>query len=309
MTEMVTNEVCDLLSDVTVTLRGVTMHHHDPPYTLVTFNPWTRATRADQESPRAWNDGSWSGAEWLDAVTIPLTVLVRNTAGRGTRRWLEEWQPFAAAWAPSHVDIPLDFTVDDGAGGVDEYVVYGRPRLVDPGAVTAIRGWTLVQCLFRALDPRIYSGGASGLHTLQTGLPQQTGGFTFSPAPSGGPLVLPFTIDAVSSSGTVFLTNLGTTSTALIVRFDGSVSEPRFTLQTPDGPQTLRYHDDLEDGQWLTLDTRQRTALLNDSVSRRGSVSGDWPLLYPGTWELSFNAATFDADALLTVSWRDAWIA
>jgi hypothetical protein len=309
MTEMASNEVCDLIDDVTVTLRGVTMHPTNPPYTLITFNPWSRAARVDQESPRAWNHGAWSGAEWLDAVTVPLTVLVKNDAGRGTRRWLEVWQPFVAAWEPSHVDVPLEFSVDDGAGGTDDYVMFGRPRLVDPGAVTALRGWTLVACQFRALDPRIYSAGAEGLHVAFTGLPVQTGGFTFSPAPSGGPLTLPFSINAISSAGALQLTNLGTTPTGLQVRIDGSVQEPRFTLQTPDGPRTFFYLDSLADDQWLDVDTRARTVLLNGTVSRRGQSAGDFPLLHPGTWELSFNAAQFDADALITVTWRDAWIA
>lgn len=294
---------CRVTADVRATLRGVTMHPTDPPYVLVEFNPWSRSNRADQESPRAWNDGSWSGAEWAEAVTVPLTVAVKTLDELpGTRRWLEVWQPFVAAWAPSHDDLPLDFAVDDGAGGLTEYVMFGRPRLADPVARTALRGWTLTRCAFRALDPLIYSGGVSGLHTATTGLPSSSGGLIV-------PFTVPFIIGATVTAGRIQITNAGTAPTALQLRIDGPVQEPRVTLQTPTGPQTLRYHDTLLAGQWLDIDTKARTVLLNGAVSRRGLVSGDWPLLSPGTWELAFDAANFDADALLTVTWRDAWIA
>jgi hypothetical protein len=60
-------------------------------------------------------------------------------------------------------------------------------------------------------------------------------------------------------------------------------------------------------GESLTIDTRARTAYVNGGVSRRGRVVGDWFLLEPGSSEIAFAAAAYDASAQLTVTWRDAW--
>jgi hypothetical protein len=302
---------CAVSADVTVTLRGLTLPS-DPaaggPFVLLEFTPWGRGVRAETETPRAWADGAWSGAEWTDAATIALTVLVRAPnlqAARGTRFWLPHQQQLAAAFAAAADDVALEWTVanpDRPAGG-DSFVVYGRPRLLEVAGATALRGWTLTRAAFRVLDPLIYSGGADGLRQAQLGLPTQTGGLC---TPVGTPLE----VNAAVVAGRVALTSCGTAPTALQLRIDGPCTEPRVSLVVAGQPtQVLRYHGALAAGQWLELDTRARTALLNGTVSRRGLMSGDWFLLPPGPSELAFNAADYHPDAKLTATWRDAWIA
>lgn len=293
---------CIVTPDVSATLRDLTMHHHDPPFILFDFNPWSRSVRADSETARAWNNGSWSGAEWLDAITVPITILVRSAdALPGTRRWLALQQQLAAAFAPSHVDIPLEFSVDDGLGGTDDYVIYGRPRLLEPAVQTALRGWAITRAAFRLLDPIIYSGGLTGLHSRTLALPLSSGGLTL-------PFTVPFIIGALVSSGRAAITNAGNVETSLLIRINGPVVEPRITLASPDGNQVLIYNGTVDTGDYLELDTRAHTATLNGAVSRRGLVSGDWPLLSPGTWEIAYDAAVFNADTTMVVEWRDAWI-
>jgi Phage tail protein len=291
--EVQASYLCPPTNDVSATLRGLTMHHHDPPYVLLDFNPWSRQVRADAEAAHAWADGGWSGHEWADMVTVPINLLVKTDDVRGTPAWLALQQALAAAFAPSHVDLPLTFTA-----GADSYLIYGRPRLVEPLAETAFRGWAICRAAFRALDPAIYSGTASEVTLM---LPQEVGGLLV-------PFTVPFTIDATVTAGAATITNAGTQATGLLLTFTGPVSQPRVTL-TPSGgaTQTLRYLDDLEAGQTLTVDTKARTAYLNGTVSRRGRMAGDWPLLEPGSSELSFNAAAYNASATLTVAWRSAW--
>lgn len=299
---------CVLADDVTVSIRGLVLHPTDPPFTLLEFNPWGRPVRAESETPRAWGDGAWSGAEWADAVTIPITVLVRAPGAeqaRGTRWWLAYHQQLAQAFAPSTDDIALEFTIanPERPSGGDTFLVYGRPRLIDPVAATAYRGWALARAAFRALDPLIYSGGPEGLYNTSTRLPLQTGGLCL-------PVLAPFGVPASVIAGHVTVISCGTASSAALLRIFGPVSEPRVTLLGPDGvPQVLRYHGALDASQWLELDTRARTALLNGVVSRRGQVSGDWFLIPPGESEITYEAPAYNPDTYLDVTWRSAWIA
>jgi hypothetical protein len=297
---------CVVDADVTVTLRGLTFHPHDPPFVLLDFNPFGRTVRAESETARAWADGAWSGAEWAEAATIPLTVLVKppDLAGSvGTRFFWGYYQQLAQAFAPSHIDVPLEFTIanPDRPTGVDSFVVFGRPRLVEAQTGTALRGWALVRGGFRVLDPLLYSGGPAGQRAAQVSLPQAVGGLS-------APLQVPLCVDATVVAGRVTVAACGTVATGLTLTMWGPATDPRVTLSVEGQPtQTLSYHGALADGQFLVLDTRGRTALLNGTVSRRGLVSGDWLLLPPGTSELGYHAADYDPDAHLEIAWRDAW--
>jgi hypothetical protein len=301
---------CAVLDDVTVTLRGLTLGS-DPaaaPFVLLEFNPWGRPVRADSEAARAWADGAWSGAEWNDAVTIPLTILVRAPnldQARGTRFWLAYHQQLAAAFAASHDDLALEFTVanPDRPSGGDTFLIWGRPRMVETAAGTASRGWAIARAAFRCLDPLIYSGGPDGLREAEMGLPVSIGGLCT-------PVCAPFCIQAEVIAGRVSIVSCGTAPTGLVLTVWGPVVEPRITLLVPGmDPQVLRFHGTVAAGQFLEIDTRSRTATLNGVVSRRGLVSGDWFLLPPGPSELAFDATVYDPDARLVVAWRDAWIA
>lgn len=271
------------------------------PYRLLDFNPWVKTVRAPQEQDRAWNHGSWSGAEWANKATVPLRILVRGSQ-RTTSEWLQLQQQLAAAFAPTG-DAGSDRELRWRIGG-GEYLMRGRPRMVEPSIehIGDGLGYAFTQCAFVAPDPRIYSGD---LHTTAPiPLPQQVGGLTV-------PFTVPFTVAGVLVGGSEQVTNAGTTDTGLFLRIDGPVSEPRVTLKPPSGdPLTLRFLLDLPAGQWLEVDTAARTVFLNGlaTASRRGQTVADpdWPLLPPGTSTLRFNAADFD-DGTLTTTFRDAW--
>lgn len=297
---------CAVVPDVTATLRDLVMHPTDPPVVLLGFNPWQRQVRADATAPNPWADGGWSGAEWNDAVTVPIRLLVYvGDARPGTRFWLAQQQRVGAAFAASPVDLPLDFTVanPDTPDG-DHYVLFGRPRLVEPLAETALRGWALCSAAFVALDPAVYSGpsGSGGLHVASTSLPSESGGLTFG-------VGFPVTFSAVVNAGRLLLTNHGTAPTGLSLELSTAADlvQPRITYTKGAAFKTLQYNDTLPAGQVLTIDTHARTAYLTGGVSRRGKVTGDWFLLDPGTAEVSWNAAVYEPTATLQVTWRDAW--
>lgn len=255
------------------------------------FNPLQRNVRADQGGSRAWSHGSWSGAEWTDQVVIPMRLVVLAAGAAG---WMSAMQQLLAAFAPSNNDIELRFVI----GGV-EYVMFGRPRLVDPEA-RMIDGTGYVQAAFVALDPRVYSGVE---HSVVLGLPSTSGGLTV-------PVTAPLTIPATVTAGRATIVNAGTAPVGLKLRIDGPATEPRVLLLTPAGTAIVRMWLTLTAGQWLDIDTAAKTVYLNGTASRRGQATGDgigWPILPNGTAELAFDSPVYDAAALLTAKWRDAW--
>jgi len=255
------------------------------------FNPFVRNVRADEGDPRAWNNGSWSGAEFAAAAVIPMRLVA---LGQGAAGFLTRHREIADAFAPSSTDLELRFAV---AGA--EYVMYGRPRLVEP-APRNNTGIAWYQAAFVALNPLIYSGTE---HTASTGLPVSSGGLTL-------PVTVPFSIGATFTTGRVTLTNAGTAPAGLRLRINGPVLQPRVALLTAAGTYTLSFFLDLGVGQYLDVDTAARTVYLQGTASRRGFAAASdlgWPILPPGTSELAFFASTYDAAALLQVFWRDAW--
>jgi Phage tail protein len=301
---------CAFVDDMTVTLRDVTIHHTDPPYVLLDFNPWEHTIRADSQTDRAFFNGAWSGAEFMSPITIPVVFAIKDPDGRtGTHIWLDHWFPLVEAWRESDTDIPLEFTAGTGSSERD-FLMFGRPRVVQPsGYRTTVFGHTITTATFEALDPNVYAGGfdirpvgTPGLHEVTTGLPLDVGGLSV-------PFNVPFTIPAQFASGVLTLVNLGTRATNLLIRIDGPVDQPGFVLTDPDGTTHIwQYHGNVQNNQFLHIDTRRRTVTLNNTASRRGLASGAFPLLQSGTSQLRFIAPTFNADARITATWRDAWV-
>ena len=256
-------------------------------------NPWNLLVRAEQGGKRPWNHGAWSGAEWAEEKVVPVVVAIDTD---DPVDWLALHQQLAAAFRPVG-EITTDVELRIGWGGA-EYVLFGRPRMVEPHVRTAGSGKTITEAAFVALDPIIYSADEQ---VEALGLPSFTGGLTI-------PVQAPFTVDGVLVGGKVTVENEGTADTPLALRVDGPVQSPRVTLQRPDGLiQTLQVLFDLGAGQWLDIDTGAHTVLLNGTTNRRGQVAGVFPILPPGVSTLRFQAAAFHDDAELTARWRHAW--
>lgn len=263
------------------------------PYELLDFDAWSRQVR-HAEQDRAWDSGSWSGREDDASTTVPLRILTHGDQSSGA--WLAlHWQLVAAFRASSH-DVELRYLI-----GGTEYVMFGRPRMIQPEVKRIGTGMVFTKAAFQALDPRSYSAIE---HTETIGLPSTTGGLM-------APFTAPFTVAATVIAGSVSITNAGTAPTGLLLRIDANaaaLADPRVSLQVGDDPTTvLRANLTLSAGQWLELDTKARTARLNGTTSRSGQVSGTWPLLQPGTATLGFDAGIYSDSAQLTATWRDAW--
>lgn len=260
---------------------------------MVGTNPFNRQARADQSDNRPWNHGSWSGAEWSEEIVVPLRILIEEA---DTAAWVAAHQALAMAFRPigeQIEDVELRFVI-----GAAEYVMFGRPRMVEPDLELIGSGKSFTQAAFVAQDPFIYGG--TEIVTGPIGLPSFTGGLTV-------PLTVPFAVDGTLVGGFEQIVNSGTADTPLLLRIDGPVPQPMVAVLYEDGRvDRLRFSLELLSGQWLDVDTGARTVLLNGQAPQRGHVTGDFPVLPPGTHEMHFRAAE-DTTGTVTARHRSAY--
>jgi len=60
-------------------------------------------------------------------------------------------------------------------------------------------------------------------------------------------------------------------------------------------------------GEWLDIDFKDKTVLLNGESSRYYTKSGTWWMLQPGDNNVRLGGTTTGSPSA-TVSWRDAWL-
>lgn len=194
-------------------------------------------------------------------------------------------------------DATLTWTPD---GGVEQFVRVRRNqplrRADEPGWLSK---WSLPLV---AADPRIYSTGLNSSNVAPSG--SVTTGRVYSKTYAKAYL------GSLPAVATMAITNQGTMETPPTIRIDGPCSNPIITNVTANKAIVLTCT--LTTGQYLTIDTQNRTIVLNGTTNRFSWLDladTDWWFLLPGSNQLSFYAATYTAPpCLFTVSWRHAWI-
>lgn len=139
-----------------------------------TFNPFTTSTRTPQSQDRPYAHGALVGAEWFNERVVPIRVIA-NGATKTVPSARAAVQDMAAAFGAvgaSGEIAELRFRL---AEDPDEFVLFGRPRGIEPDMANLGLGYAYVSTAFVASDPRIYSGL---LTTQSTGLAIQQGGLT-----------------------------------------------------------------------------------------------------------------------------------
>ncbi|KIZ16827.1 phage distal tail protein [Streptomyces natalensis] len=153
-----------------------------------------------------------------------------------------------------------------------------------------------------AADPRRYS---TNLQSGTAGLPTTSGGLAF-------PVTFPITFSATTVSGVINAVNTGSFETRPVLTVAGPVTAPSVAALYPDGTvKQLIYSLDLQSGDVLTIDTDAHSVMLNGTVSRRRfmTVSGGWPTIPAGSSvNYQFQSGTYNATAMLTATWRSAWM-
>lgn len=243
------------------------------------------STIATKQRPRG--HGVWAGDAFLAARTVSMSG------------WLRGDTPEAA-------DAAVDQLI--GAVGLDE-----GPLVVTSGAqqrvcmvrrqgevvVKRLTDWALAWSIqVVATDPRKFGDTI----TASTALPSTTGGLTV-------PFTVPFTIDAVTVTGQVSLTNPGNIAGPVRLRIDGPVQGPVVTHVSSGRSLVFASSVVLGAGEWIEVDMERREVLANGQSSRNGWVTQrGWSQFEPGDNTWAFTAAGYNAASLLTVEAVPAWM-
>jgi hypothetical protein len=168
----------------------------------------------------------------------------------------------------------------------------GALQLVHAGAVTQ---WLLPLV---APDPVRY---AVSDQSAVVGPPVEGVGFSF-------PISFPFTFGTPNGGGDVTVTNAGNFPVWPVLRLEGRLSDP--VVRNDTTGEELDVRVDLAAGDWLTIDSRDRTIVLNDIVSRYGDLrrGSSFPRVAPGQNTFQLRAASSGPTAALTITYRSGWM-
>jgi len=123
-----------------------------------------------------------------------------------------------------------------------------------------------------------------------------------------GGLTIPFTIDAVTVTGQVSITNPGNETGPVRLRIDGPCRGPVVTHVSTGAQLIFSSSLVLGAGEWLEVDMEARSVLANGQATRAPWItSRGWSGFTPGPNTWTFTADSFDPEALLTVVATPAW--
>lgn len=233
------------------------------------------------------------GDDFLGGRKVTVTLEVY---GESPEQFATDLQALGAAVRPGGDELPLVFRIPGVAGGGRRWVSCKPRRRSLPVDLDFLYRMPVAVVEFHASDPRLYDASVtSGTSSLLT----TDGGMAF---PASFPLAFAATV-----GGTVVATNEGTFPTPPQFRIDGPVVNPRVENATTG--EVLAIDLELAAGEWLDIDTEARSVLLGGTASRYSSLAAgsSWWELPPGQTPVTFRAST-SSTALLTVTWRSAWV-
>ena len=127
-------------------------------------------------------------------------------------------------------------------------------------------------------------------------------------ADQAGGLTIPFTIDAVTVTGQVSLTNPGNETGPVNLRISGPCRGPVVTHVSTGAQLVFSSSLVLGAGEWLEVDMEARSVLANGQATRAPWItSRGWSGFTPGLNTWTFTADAFDPAARLTVVATPAW--
>jgi hypothetical protein len=242
---------------------------------------------------RVARHGFLPGQDYLGGRSVTLTV---DIYGWDDTSFAALVGAFRAVFTPGGPEEPLSFRL---AGLADGGVVSinARPRRLSLPLTSAY--WSnAVRATVQlyATDPLIYSALTT---TTTIALPQPPGGFTFD-------LTFDFDFGAQGGPTTVTIVNSGTATAYPTVRVNGPVTDPSLRNETLDREVSVGLVVDT--GEWLDIDFKNRTVLLNGSANRYQYLTvADWWGLEPGSNSIRYSAQEWSASSAVFAH-KSAWL-
>jgi len=266
-------------------------------FTTDWINWWTAPAVRTSDLERGGVNGLLTGRDLLGSHATPIVVQILADDPSDLGDKVDAWKQACAVSSDEDVVIRAN--------------LLGRTRrrvgrLRGPGEIS-LRGKMSVAgavvngaCQFECTDPVTY--GDTVVSAVTTREVAGTG-FTV-------PFSVGFSLGA-SSGGGLSITNGGNRPAPWTARLDGPLTYPEIT-HTQSGKRlalslSANGGVDLASGQWLDIDSQQRSVMLNGTADQRSrlTIDSEWWDLPPGQNDFTFRADT--GTGTLTVTAYDAW--
>lgn len=264
------------------------------PYILRRWEGYGVPDFRNSDDPAPLQDGVWTGPDYHGGRMLRIEVTARGATPEDAVANAEAL--FSAWYLDTEADgygarLPLQLKMP----GLSTRTAFGRPRRV-VAAVERIVGCN-VPCSMEFFMPDPFWYGAVSMRSFV--LAEPAGGYGYDKEYDYG-------YGGAADSGLGICVNGGNRATWPVFTITGPVTNPRIENLTLG--KTLRFQISLSPGQELTINSQDKTVILDGAASRYFTKSGDWFQLAPGANSLRFASTSYDPDAGLTVTWRDAWI-
>ena len=258
----------------------------------------------NQDDNRGYQDGMWTGRDFLSGRTITMTMTIRGDSNFSMSHYLNLLQ--------------TNLVPQQQGTGLLQFQLPGNTlqrinARVRRRAVTIntdySSGLATATYEFFCPDPRYYDDALRSTDLINaTAFAGRTYNrvYTTPPAPVDNPFE-----DGMSFGGGAaapnLITNSGWTTTYPIITIEGPCINPRVTNVTAGA--FLQIDATIGTGDELILNTDLRTVTLN-GVARRALLnnSSTWFAANPGTSFYTFTATGTDANTACVVQWRNAYI-
>ena len=245
-----------------------------------------------QDDTRGYQDGMFSGQDFLSGRLITVTLLVLPYGGKSAQYWLNSLQRACIPQKTGTQPLQFQLTADSGLQFVNARV----RGLQTPVNVDYSNQFIKTQVRFMCPDPRIYD------NTLQsiTLLALNPIGRTFN-------TVYPLSYGGGSSAGSSAVVNAGTWETLPLVTITGPCINPVVGNSTQG--LSMYFNLTLNTGDTLVIDLKNKTIKLNGNPARN-YLSGisRWFSAPAGTSLFYFTASGASGTTSCVASWYNAYV-
>ena len=251
-------------------------------------------TLEGETGARAWRDGDWMGRTWIRGTRMSLNIGVR----------VPPHKPGLVNVAVDKIKNALPLRAPDILRVRDyrEFPLGWRVRCEDKIQVTKHRVGASLEIPLVAASPFAHpvdwETGATAWGVYETGLPRKTGGLRV-------PFVAPFSIRSAVVAGELRFMVAGSARPLSLIEVTGPVKNP--VIHDAIAGWRVAVDLDIKEGERLVIDPGARTVELN-GASRRGAISGGFPVVDVGEHLITWSADGFSADAQLKIRVAESYL-
>jgi phage-related protein len=246
----------------------------------------------NQDDNRGYNDGMFSGRDFLAGRTVTITFNTLATSGFSAQ---DNYNTIQRTLLPqTNGTTPLFFMLSDN---LTEQVVYARVRAlqtsIDPNYTY---GYITSQVQFFCPDPRYYASNEQTAILLYTPPTGRVYNRTYPLSYGGGSVVVTTTIN-----------NAGWTDTYPSIAISGPITNPIIGNTTENA--SLSFVGSYSSADVLEVDLLNKLITLNGVAARNTLLSGTWFSAQPGNNSFYLTGTgTLAGTTQAIVTWQSAYI-